>query len=414
MSGREPLGPWRVSAVFSAFAFNYFLSALLRAVVGTLAPEFARELSWVPATWACWPVRTSSALPACSCRWDGCSTATARATSVGAAGGGGARLCGVCAGTQLRRVWCGAPADRHGRVGQPDGAADRVLAAVRSAAAAAPEFVDADVRLAGHGRVDLPVQALLPSLGWRGLFLGLAATLAASLGADRRLRATDRAPGERGCARCRRLRRIVRHPVFVRSGPLAFFTYGGLIAVQSLWAGPWLTHVVMTDAAGAAQGLFVDQPRHARLVLGLGAADAAAGARGIGPEPLIAWGWPLGAAGAAGDHRAGPRRRCAMAGRCGACCTSVSPVPAGGCAGLSEGRGRARAVGIQPGDLSGVFCLPVGHGPGHRRVDGCRLGAGAQPSRRDGAAAVRHDGRRRVVLDSPSLGRHRRLVAARG
>jgi MFS family permease len=44
MTGREPAGLWRVWAIFAAFAFNYFLSALLRAVVATLAPEFAREL----------------------------------------------------------------------------------------------------------------------------------------------------------------------------------------------------------------------------------------------------------------------------------------------------------------------------------------------------------------------------------
>jgi len=41
---RTPMG-WHVSVVFAAFAFNYFLSALLRAVVATLAPEFARELN---------------------------------------------------------------------------------------------------------------------------------------------------------------------------------------------------------------------------------------------------------------------------------------------------------------------------------------------------------------------------------
>jgi MFS family permease len=35
---------WPVAVVFAAFAFNYFLSALLRAVVATLAPEFSREL----------------------------------------------------------------------------------------------------------------------------------------------------------------------------------------------------------------------------------------------------------------------------------------------------------------------------------------------------------------------------------
>jgi MFS family permease len=39
-----PLTGVRIATVFGAFAFNYFLSALLRAVVATLAPEFAREL----------------------------------------------------------------------------------------------------------------------------------------------------------------------------------------------------------------------------------------------------------------------------------------------------------------------------------------------------------------------------------
>src|ERR1044071_1050589 len=35
---------WRVAAIFGAFAFSYFVSALLRAIVATLAPEFARDL----------------------------------------------------------------------------------------------------------------------------------------------------------------------------------------------------------------------------------------------------------------------------------------------------------------------------------------------------------------------------------
>ena len=35
-----------------------------------------------------------------------------------------------------------------------------------------------------------------------------------------------------------------------------FFSYGGLIAVQSLWAGPWLTQVAGWSADQAAQGLF--------------------------------------------------------------------------------------------------------------------------------------------------------------
>jgi hypothetical protein len=37
---------------------------------------------------------------------------------------------------------------------------------------------------------------------------------------------------------------------------MAFVVYGGLIAIQSLWAGPWLTTVVGQTPAQAAQGLF--------------------------------------------------------------------------------------------------------------------------------------------------------------
>jgi hypothetical protein len=42
----------------------------------------------------------------------------------------------------------------------------------------------------------------------------------------------------------------------VRLAPMAFVLYGGLLAVQSLWAGPWLTQVAGHSAAEAAQGLF--------------------------------------------------------------------------------------------------------------------------------------------------------------
>jgi hypothetical protein len=49
---------------------------------------------------------------------------------------------------------------------------------------------------------------------------------------------------------------IFRHPYFVRLVPLAFVLYGGLVAVQSLWAGPWLTVVAGRSPGQAAQGLF--------------------------------------------------------------------------------------------------------------------------------------------------------------
>ena len=53
------------------------------------------------------------------------------------------------------------------------------------------------------------------------------------------------------------VREILRHPLFLRLAPLALFQYGGLIAVQALWAGPWLTQVGGRTPAEAAAGLFV-------------------------------------------------------------------------------------------------------------------------------------------------------------
>jgi len=96
----------------------------------------------------------------------------------------------------------------------------------------------------------LPVQALLPLLGWRTLFLGLAAVLVAAWALIVAITPADRAPGPPNPG-FGGYWRIVRHRAFVRSWPPACFTYGGLIAVQSLWAGPWLTDVVVAHAVGA-------------------------------------------------------------------------------------------------------------------------------------------------------------------
>jgi hypothetical protein len=39
--------------------------------------------------------------------------------------------------------------------------------------------------------------------------------------------------------------------------PAGFFSYGGMIAMQSLWIGPWLTNVGLRTPAQAAGGLFL-------------------------------------------------------------------------------------------------------------------------------------------------------------
>jgi len=85
----------------------------------------------------------------------------------------------------------------------------------------------------------LPVQWLMPIVGWRGLFLGLAALLllamiliawrvppwvsstsAVSLADAPRASYAD----------------IWRHPYFRKMAPIGFFSYGGLVAMQTLWS----------------------------------------------------------------------------------------------------------------------------------------------------------------------------------
>lgn len=49
---------------------------------------------------------------------------------------------------------------------------------------------------------------------------------------------------------------IWRHPYFRQMAPLGFFNFGGLVAMQTLWAAPWMVHVAGYSPAQAAAGLF--------------------------------------------------------------------------------------------------------------------------------------------------------------
>jgi len=110
----------------------------------------------------------------------------------------------------------------------------------------------------------LPVQWLLPTLGWRPLFLFLAAAVVLSMAciawqlprwqsgveaAEDQPTASDPAPS-RGYAE------VWRNPYFRQMAPLGFVDYGGLVAIQTLWAGPWMVKVAGYSAAQAAVGLF--------------------------------------------------------------------------------------------------------------------------------------------------------------
>ncbi|HSV36362.1 MAG TPA: MFS transporter [Ramlibacter sp.] len=103
----------------------------------------------------------------------------------------------------------------------------------------------------------LPVQWLMPVVGWRPLFWGLALAIGTAMAAIAwkvpRWEASAPEPG----ARSGTYAQVWAHPYFRRMAPVGFFSYGGMIAIQTLWAGPWMVRVAGYAPLEAAAGLFV-------------------------------------------------------------------------------------------------------------------------------------------------------------
>ena len=104
----------------------------------------------------------------------------------------------------------------------------------------------------------LPVQWMLPLVGWRGLFWVVAAALSLAAVAIAWKVPVDPPAGPRAPkGGATGYLEIFQHPTFQRFAPLGFFHYGGMIAIQSLWAGPWLVNVSGRTPEEAAAGLFL-------------------------------------------------------------------------------------------------------------------------------------------------------------
>lgn len=104
-----------------------------------------------------------------------------------------------------------------------------------------------------------PVEAMLPFVGWRGVFwiiAGIAAAIAAWIFLSLPDEAAHASRDTVGQA-LRSVGQIYASAGFLRfAGSAAFFT-GGFMALQSLWAVPWLMNVNGLDLAGAASQLLV-------------------------------------------------------------------------------------------------------------------------------------------------------------
>ena len=146
----------------------------------------------------------------------------------------------------------------------------------------------------------LPVQWLMPLTGWRPLFWMLAVlillSMAAIAGVVPRWRMTPApaastaaaAPGcESGYAP------IWRSRYFRKMAPMAFFNYGGMVAMQTLWAGPWMVRVAGNTPLEAATGLFWINASMLVTFWSWGMVTPWLVRHGWHATRLIAWGVPL-------------------------------------------------------------------------------------------------------------------------
>ena len=313
MTGHAVLPRRAAVIVFLAFAFAYFLSALVRAVTATLAPTLAQEFSL-------------------------------QASDLGLLAGG--YFLGFAATQLPLGTWL----DRHGprkvalgflgvavvgslvfsvATGFSGLLAGRVLCGAGvSACLMAPltgyrRWFEPTAQMRANswmlmtgslGMVasTLPVQWAMPLVGWRPLFWGLAALIALSMvviavwvpgWAAGTPGAGGGGGGGGGGATAERgpssvtvppgYAMVWRHPYFQRLAPLGFFVYGGMVAMQTLWAGPWMQRVAGYSPLEAATGLFWINVAMLCTFWTWGMVNPWLLRKGLGADRLMAAGLPL-------------------------------------------------------------------------------------------------------------------------
>lgn len=146
----------------------------------------------------------------------------------------------------------------------------------------------------------LPVQWLMPIWGWRALFVMLGVMIALAMVLIALVVPQWQKATPMGAAHAVPVldddgsyRQIWRSPYFWRMTPIGFFSYGGMVAIQTLWAGPWMTQVAGWTANEAATGLFFINLSMLVAFWLWGMVTPRLARRGIPVERLIAWGLPL-------------------------------------------------------------------------------------------------------------------------
>tara|TARA_A100001011_G_scaffold1458_1_gene1729 strand:+ start:60 stop:1277 length:1218 start_codon:yes stop_codon:yes gene_type:complete len=103
----------------------------------------------------------------------------------------------------------------------------------------------------------LPVQILLPIIGWRWIFIGIAILILIII----LLTLLFIPPWKNKINYDKKknngsLSDVWKNNFFISTIPLGLFNYGGMIAIQTLWAGPWMVRVSGYTPLESATGLF--------------------------------------------------------------------------------------------------------------------------------------------------------------
>jgi MFS family permease len=105
----------------------------------------------------------------------------------------------------------------------------------------------------------LPVQLLLPSLGWRWIFGGIAILILISIFLMLAFIPKWDHQNEESLENSTKSGSLVdvwKNKFFISVIPMGLFNYGGLMAIQTLWAGPWMIRVAGYTPLESATGLF--------------------------------------------------------------------------------------------------------------------------------------------------------------
>lgn len=285
-------------AVFAAFAFAYFFSALIRAITATLAPtlvqEFslnARDLGLLAGGYFIGFAATQLPLGSWLDRL-GPKKVVLGFLSMAVLGCVAFAMATSFIGLLLARVLCGvgvsaclmAPLTGYRRWYAP---ANQMRANSWMLMVGALGMVAST----------LPVQWLMPWIGWRMIFLLLGVLVALAMvmiawqvpswPAAQAPASDAPQPVSTGYAE------VWRNPYFRQLVPLGFFNFGGLVAIQTLWAAPWMVKVAGYSPLQAATGLFW---LNVTMLLSFwlwGVASPWLARRSYTPDRLITYGMPI-------------------------------------------------------------------------------------------------------------------------